>query len=258
MRVILACLLLGSVHAAFPETPAASVQSVTEVRTSEPGGSELRLWIRLEGVSLAEALEYHSIRLRDARDDRGTSLTLAQEVSETPARLKKPGSGTVPSVLFPLALQIPARDARALTHAAGSVTLRQFRRQVVLIDHVRSKVNQTAKDPLFEAHGVEIFITDPVQGSPGAVDEKSAERIRAQAVSVRVSGNPGKVLGVDLLAADGSEIPARSGSFGAGRSVLHTLTADRPLPEKIQARIALAASPHDVEVPFTLNNIPLP
>jgi hypothetical protein len=237
--------------------PTASLQSITEVRTQEPGGSELRLWIRLEGEMIKEALEYDDIHLTTARDDAGADL-LMPSLDTAPTRLNKPVAVTVPTALFPVVLKTPARSARTLTEVNGTVLLRTFRRQVVLIDLVRAKSGQAVENPLFKAHEVEVFVTDPVLASPGLIDAKEAARMRERAVSIRFSGQPKNVLQVELLDAAGVLIPTRQSSFGGGRTLMFTCTADQPLPDETQARISIPTSPEDVIVPFTLKNITLP
>jgi hypothetical protein len=237
-----------------------TLKSITEVRTSEASGNELRLWLRLQASGLQNALEYRDVRIVTARDDTGADLAPVRGEDEpTPASKLARGTGEgAPSVLLPVVLRPATRPARQITELSGRVTLRVFRRQVVLLNDVIARTGKAAQDPLFKAHNLEVFITDPVQGTPGLTDPGEIERLRARAISIRFSGEISQALEVDLVSGDGEPIPARSTSFGGGRSALFTLTADRPLPAGAQARVTIPTTPQEIEVPFALKNIPLP
>lgn len=238
---------------AAPETTV-SLASITEVRGASPAEGELRITLRFEGAAAAGALDYDRVRISSARDDLGTSLQPPETAATGPGRLKRDGA----AALLALLLQPAPRAARTISELSGSVILRGYRRQLVVIPSVRTLAGKAAEDPLFKAHGIEAFVTDPAQSQPGIPDAAEMERLREHAVSIRFSGQPQKILGVELLDAAGNLLPTRTTSFGGGRSVLFTASADRPLPADVRARVAIPTSPEDVEVPFSLKNIPLP
>jgi hypothetical protein len=236
------------------------LKSLVESRSSEATGGELRLWVRMQASGLQDALEYQEVRIEQARDDTGRDLApvVKEDAVPVPSRLTRGEEEGVPWVMFPVVLQPAARQARMIPEVRGTVTLRVFRKQVVLLENVRERMGKSAEDPLFKAHGLEVFITDPVQGVPGITEKSEMERLRERAVAVRISGEVVRAMEVDLVDAAGVPLPSRVSSFGSGRSVLFTLVADRPLPAGVQARLTIPASPREAVVPFTLKNIVLP
>jgi hypothetical protein len=236
------------------------LKSVAESRSSEAAGGELRLWVRMQASGLQDALEYQEVRIEQARDDTGRDLApvVDEDAVAVPSRLARGEEEGAPWVMFPVVLQPAARQARTIPEVRGRVTLRVFRRQVVVLENVRARVGKTVEDALFKAHGLEVFITDPVQGVPGITEKSEMERLRERAVAVRVSGEAVRAMEVDLVDGAGAPLPSRASSFGGGRSVLFTLVADGPLPAGAQARLTIPASPREAVVPFTLKNIVLP
>lgn len=253
---VMACLAFEAVA----EEVVVGLKSVAESRTSEASGGELRLWVQLQASGLQDALEYQDVRVEQALDDTGKDLVWPVDEDAAPvvSRLTRGKSEGAPSVLFPVVLKPAARGARTISEVRGTVTLRVFRRQVVQVEKVRERVGKTVEDPLFKAHGLEVFVADPVQGVPGLTERVEMERLRERAVAVRVTGESIRPVEVDLLDSQGMPIPARSSSFGGGRSVLFTLTADRPLPVDTRLRVTLPTSPREAIVPFVLKQVVLP
>jgi len=256
----LAMVLMGLAAEAGAEEAVIQLQSVAESRTSEAAGGELRLWVRMQASGLQDALEYQDVRVEQAVDDAGKNLALPvdEDAEPVPSRLGRGEGEGAPSVLFPVVLKPSARGAKSIPEVRGSVTLRVFRRQVVLVEKVRERTGKTVEDALFKAHGLEVFVTDPVQGMPGLTEKTEMERLRERAVAVRVAGENIRAVEVDLVDGTGAVVPCRSSSFGGGRSVLFTLTADRPLAPDTQARVTLPTAPREAVVPFVLKNVLLP
>lgn len=260
-RCLFLLLALATTLPAAEEQARVSLQSITETRFSGDPPGELRLWVRLEASGLQDALEYSHVQITTARDDRGNDLTPPAPDTDTPPqplRLTRGDGGAAPSVLFPVILRPAPRAARLLTEVSGTVTLHVFKRQVVLIEDARNRIGKTVEDPLFKAHGLEVFITDPAQGVPGLTDKNEIERFRERAIAVRISGENLRSIDATLANERGEVLPSRISSFGGGRSVLFTLTTDSPLAPDTRLRVTIPSAPRQAEVPFTLREILLP
>ncbi|MDD5260868.1 MAG: hypothetical protein PHD76_03370 [Methylacidiphilales bacterium] len=241
------------------DSPSVDVARVIEYRVRDNGASKgdstLTVTLSLKGEALKTALEAGDIEVAEAVDNLGNKLpvkTSNEQFAPLGKRLTGDDSGTLN-----LDLGAPGRNAESIKKLAGTLKIRTYRHQVVLIDNVLKKINQNIDNPLFKAHEFAVRVVDPRQALPGASDDE-AESLRQRAVCIEISGEKDKVSGVELQTPDDKPIPTRASSFSAGRTANFTKQSDTPLPPDTVAKIFIAIDPQEVTIPFALENIALP
>ncbi|NJK92106.1 MAG: hypothetical protein HC904_09935 [Blastochloris sp.] len=247
--------LLGSILNAQDLPLRVSVERVVDVRSAEADESRISLTLKLEGEVVAQALEYGQVELAEPA---GWKAKVVATDAEGFAPLKHRGLGKGREATLLLELPSPPRTQTSLPVLAGHLTLKTYRQQVVLIQDLRNKRNQTMTDPLFEAHGIKVRVVEPRQAFPGLSDPLELTKLEESCVAVEIIGDIRKVREILLETPEGEAIPSRSSSFGAGRTLILALRAEQALPEKVVAKILIPVAPQSLRVPFRLENVSLP
>lgn len=233
-----------------------SLERVVDIRSREKEESRLAITLRIQGEAVASSLEYGAVQITEPAVMAG-KIGAADEAGF--AALKRGGFGDRLSEAFlTFELPSPPRSRSDFPVLSGTLKLKTFRQQLVPIEKVLTKRNQTIEDPLFKAHGIVVRVVDPRQAFPGVTEEAELAKLSVSVVALEISGSSGKVREFVLESPDGKKILSRAGSFGAGRTLLLSRRSDEPLPEDVVARVLIPVSPEEVKVPFRLEKVELP
>jgi hypothetical protein len=249
-------LPLCSITQAQESTPLLTLEKITDLRSSDPADSRLILTLKITGTSLDQALEYGDFRVNEPEVLTG-KISGADPDGFAPLR-RIEFSQEQKEAYLTVELPSPTRGQSAWPVFSGTLKLRTYRRQLVPIEQVLTKLNQTISDPLFKVHGIDVRVVDPRQAFPGIREEAELKKLQAEAVALEISGNTRKVRAFVLETAQGQTLKTRAGSFGAGRVLTLSQRSEEALPPDTKANVLIPISPEDVLVPFHLKNISLP
>jgi hypothetical protein len=233
-----------------------TLERLVDVRSQEKDESRLGLTLKIRGESLSSALEYGAVQITEPAVMAG-KVGGADEEGFAP--LKRSGFGdNLTEALLSFELPSPPRSQGSFAVLGGTLKLRTYRQQLVPIEKVLTKLNQTVADPLFKVHGIEVRVVDPRQAFPGVTEETEVAKLVASSVALEISGSTRKVREFVLETPEGKRIASRAGSFGAGRTLILSRRSDEPLPENVVAKVVIPVSPEEVKVPFRLEKVELP
>ncbi len=236
-----------------------SVESVTDLRTTEDPGNQLKLTLNIQDPLLATALDYHQVTITRAEDDLGRSLILpVKEKKDEFLPLEIRSAEPHPSTLMTIDLRSPARRASALRHLQGSFIVRTFRTQKIVIDEAFKTFGQSIENSLLEAHGIEVQIINPRHAHPGVTDEEEIKRLMKTNLCIEVTGAAKKIRDMELIDPQFQVIPSRSRTYGSSRSAIWICSADHPLPEDTAIRLSIPIDPTEHTIQLDLKDIPLP
>ena len=225
---------------------------------ADKGDSTLTVVLKLKGEALKNAREAGDIEITEAIDNLGNKLTVKSSNEHfSPLGGRLAGTTSDDSGTLNLDLTAAPRKADTIKQLSGTLKLRIYRQQVVLIDKVLQKINQNVENPLFKAHEFTVRVVDPRQALPGTPADE-LESLRQRTVCIEVSGEKDKVSGIELQSVDYKPLPSHASSFSAGRTASFTRQSDTTLPPDAVVKVLISIDPQEISVPFKLDNIPLP
>ena len=262
---------------ALAAPPAAAGVSVRVVRVeesrvkelvSEPDQgtmpSQVSLTLRVEGPEVAGATEYGGLKITEATDDTGASLKPEQVAfgddfmplqGMFPGREEQPGRAAEIRV----SLAAPQRHAATITRVKGEVKIRAGgEKKVVTVARVKERVGKRVDDAALKAAKLTVTVVDPKAAGNGNGGLAPDAAFGAEAVSVKIVGDPAAVKQVDVVGPDGRSISQGRSSSGSGNTTVHTIMLDRAPGGSAALTIDLLVGQKDVRVPLDLKNIPLP
>lgn len=233
-----------------------SVVQLTDVRSSDPADSRLSVTLKVEGDAVKNAFEFGTVQIKEPQTQEGKIVAADPEGF---APLKRTGFGDRMNVaLLTFELPSPLRQQPLFPLLSGIVKLKTYRQQLIPVEQVLSRRNETLKDPLLSAHDVVVRIVDPRQAFPGIKDEVEVLKLLGSSVAFEVTGNTRKINSFILETAEGKKISTMAGSFGAGRTLLLSQRSTEPLPLDVVAKILIPVAPEIITVPFRFENLALP
>lgn len=260
LRIVccIVCLqLLATTTLEAQEKPlTVSLERLVDLRSLDKADSRLAITLKIKGDQVSSALEYGDVRINEPEPRTGT-ISGADEEGFAP--LKRSGFGDkLGEALLAFELPSPPRNQMSFTILAGTLKLRSYRQQLIPIEKIQTKLNQTIQDPLLKAHGIELRVVDPRQAFPGVTEETELARLKSSVVALEISGNTRKIRDFVLETPEGKEVLSRAGSFGAGRTLILSRRSEEPLPENVIAKVLIPVSPEVVPVSFRLEKVELP
>ena len=224
---------------------------------------ELVVTLELTGGPAADATQYGKIRVKSAKDDKGTAIRSKKDDYQYSEMLKGFVSinrqmmfmGQSDKVKDKLRVDLkfePARrSATKIALLEGSLKLRVGKPKEVIISGVRQKAGQTIQDATLEKAGLTLKIVKAKTGGFFASDPKKS-------VSIELAGNTDLVMDIELIDTSGKSLSNSSSSSGGGKKISRTLMSMEDLPPNTAVKIVLALGMEEVEVPFKLEDLPLP
>lgn len=233
-----------------------SVQQLTDSRSSDPADSRLSVTFKVEGAAVKNAFEFGSVQIEEPMSVAGKLIAADPEGF---AALKRTGfADRMNEALLTFELSSPLRQQTSFPLLSGTLKLKTYRQQLIPVEKVLARRNETLTDPLLSAHDVVVRIVDPRQAFPGLKDELEVAKLLASSVAFEVTGNTRKINSFLLETAEGKKIPTMAGSFGAGRMLLLSQRSTEPLPPDVVAKILIPVAPELITVPFRFENLMLP
>jgi hypothetical protein len=242
----------------LPLRAGVSVQSITDHRTTEPSGNQLKITLQIQEAILETALDYHQVRVTRAEDDLGNSLILDPADDEAFRPLQVRPAEPHPITLMNVDLRSPGRRASVIRHLEGSCIVRTFRTQKIVIDRAFETFGRSIENSLLEAHGIEVQVINPRHAHPGVTDEDEIKRLMKTNLCIEVTGAANKIRGMELVDSQFKVIPSRSRHFGSATSAIWICSADQPLPEDTAIRLSIPIDPTEHKIEFKIEDIPLP
>lgn len=239
-----------------------TVESITDFRTTETPGNQLKINLNIQDPLLSTALDYHQLVISRAEDDQGTNLIPPDEEGKEKKddfqTLQTRPSEPHPSTQMTFSLLSPPRQASTLKHLQGSVTVRTFRTQKIVIEKAFDTFGRMIDDPLLKAHGIDVQVINPRHAHPGVTEEEEIKRLMKTNLCVEVTGAANKIRGMELIDPQFNIIPSRSRTYGSSRRAIWICAADEPLPNDAAIRLSIPIDPTGHKIEFNLKDIPLP
>jgi hypothetical protein len=227
--------------------------------TNEP---ELTLQIELVGPAAGAATHWGKLKIKTARVDHGDALELrpagyhdpSEDFVQIDRNMMFFGQDTpsADQLLLDLKFNCPPRAATKLSLLEGQLALRVGKRKTVLVDGLRAKEGQAVEDQILKAAGVSLRLTKPASEGFMAPDEPT------KSITFKLAGVLDAVLEVDVVDAGGKSIKAGHMSSGSDTEMSYVVQSEDTLPADAKLKLTVITDRRDVEVPFRLENIPLP
>jgi hypothetical protein len=222
--------------------------------------SKLAVTIELAGKAIEKAVKYGYIKITSATTDGGDKLEVLgsnefgshneSSYSDINREFMYSWNEEKPKdrIKFDLAFKAPPRGVTGIAAIRGVLkVLTVDEVKTVTFDGIRSKQGSALASPVLQQAGVTVKVLEPAKNAD------SSKSVRLEMM------DPGDVVHeLKLVTVSGEDINASKMTMTVGSMKQIQLDSWEPLPKDVRLKVSVAVGQEVVEVPISLNNLPLP